>query len=295
MKNGSGLRKKTLGLILFVLFVSVLMISACSDSDSDSDSDSEDNWLANTSNPMVGTWKSDPDEDGSILIFTGATDGTFVYEMQNLPEGGGYPSSGTGSYTVSYDKVLVAVFDFGLIKSIQFEVKNNDTIETKELVLVNGKKYFSSTIMNFSRQSVAETTEDQPTLLPENPFTFGNWSADIPEGDPAVIAETGMSYYPSTWEFKRDGTVVCTFIGIGALFGLETDDAPFNFTYTILGNKLVLYTESAEGNEIRIYEFADAGGGEITVTRLSLAYGGLFLTEEPDPAEPPFNLKPVSE
>jgi hypothetical protein len=272
--------KKIVGGILGILLVFSFVLAGC-DNSGDGDGDV---WLAELSNPMIGTWKSDADEDGSILIFKGKTDGTFEYEMQNLPSGGEYPEKGTGAYLVrGADKVIVAYFDFGLIKSIQFKVKDNNTIETKEMALVNGQKYFGETITYFHRQGAAASTADQPTVLPDNIFTAASWGANIPE------PEIPDYSYPSTWEFKHDGTVVCTFIGLGPDFGLTSPDAPFTFYYTISDDRLVLLAESPEGSEIRIYQFEEAGD-EITITRMALVYDGLFDVGQSDPAEPAFNF-----
>jgi hypothetical protein len=62
--------------------------------------------------------------------------------------------------------------------------------------------------------------------------------------------------------------------------------APF-----LLGDRIVLLAESPEGSEIRIYKFEETGD-EITVTRMALAYDGLFDVGQADPSEPAFNFKP---
>jgi|GEM_PF-2848883 len=241
-------------------------------------------WLSGVSNPMIGTWKSDPDDDGIVLVFTGKTDGTFEYEMLNLPAGAGYPSSGTGSYIVSSDKTMVAYFDFGLIKSIQLSVVNNNKIATTEFTLDEGQKVMGASA-NFNRQGAPTSTTDQPTVLADNVFIGKNWNANVPDRDPAM----GGISYPSTWEFYNDGELLCTFVN---LMGSGMD-FPYTFLYTIFedavfGNRLILYTESEEGNEIRVYEYAQSGD-VITVTRMSLEYD-VFITGTPDPLEPPFDL-----
>jgi Zn/Cd-binding protein ZinT len=236
-------------------------------------------WLDGLKNPFIGEWKSDPDEDGIILTFTGKSDGTFQYTMQNLPEGAPYPSNGNGSYIIREDKVIVSYFDFGLIKSNIFRVIDNNTVEMTELTLVNGEK-ITGNATNFHRQGSPESTEDVPIVLPNNIIIRKKWNAAIPEPE-----DPDFSGYPTTWEFDNNGTVICTFIGMGEVLGFSTEDAPYYFSYVIFGDKLVLYAESSDGSEIRVYKFESKNSGSvIEVTRLVLASGGLFVTDQADGA-----------
>jgi hypothetical protein len=268
-----------------VLITAIFTVAGCDNNDGSDD----DIWLADVSNPLIGEWKSDPDEDGVILVYTGKTDGTFDFEMQDLPIGAPYPASGSGAYIIRQDadgqKVSVSLFDFGLIKSTIINVVDNDTIKMTEFALIGAKKYTGS-VTYLHRQTPVTSTENQPTVLPNNVFIGKIWSANIPE------PEVPGTFYPTTWDFKNDGTVICTFIGLGEALGFSgQEDAPLPFSYVITDDTLMLYAQSLDGNEIRMHTFDEKTGGTIEVTRLLLAYDGLFLTDTP--ADAPLVYTPV--
>ncbi|WP_316557097.1 hypothetical protein [Methanimicrococcus hongohii] len=236
-------------------------------------------WLASVSNPFIGTWVSDPDELGITLVFTGYSDGTFDYEMQNLGEyADDYPAEGSGAYIVREDldgtNVMVSYFDFGIAKSNSFTVKSDNVIEVTEFVLVIDEEIETSSkilgeTVNFTRKGELVQSDYVDTVLPSNIFMEASelgWGADFPEPDEdmAVFVESvlGRDYYSSLWEFDNEGNAVCTFIGFGTLmneFGMEMDskDIPYFFSYVIYDDDdnpydgvTVLYTEDESGNQL---------------------------------------------
>jgi hypothetical protein len=225
-----------------------------------------DLWLKDLKNPFIGEWKSDAAEDGTRLTLIVNSNGTFRYSMEGVPQEMGLPETGNGAYIIK-DNMIVSYFDFGMIKSNIFGVVDNDTISMTEFTLNEAGQKVLGEAVNFRRAGEASSKTNQPIVLQENIFIGKKWSANIPE------PEIPDYSYPSTWEFKRDGTVVCTFLGLGGAFGLDTEDAPFTFGYVIFGDKLVLFTESPEGNEIKVNQFAQLDATTIDVTEMVVANG----------------------
>ena len=235
-----------------------------------SNSGSTTPWLATVPNPFIGTWISDPDELGATLVYKGYADGTFEYEMRNLPAEleSFIPSEGTGAYIVQKDvdgtNVAVSYFDFGMIKSNKFDVQTNDLIKITEFTLSEEegqKKYGESTY--FRREGVAVQSDYVPTRLSDNILitsTEFGWGADFPEPDEdmqEILLETfNRDYYPSVWKFNDDGTTDCTFLDFGLLMGTGTKDLTYPFSYAVYDDdddekdRLILYTGSEEGNEL---------------------------------------------
>jgi hypothetical protein len=122
--------KRQIWLLLAMMAgLSCLIFSACP-----TGNENESLWLTDLDNPFIGKWKSDLASDGTRLTFTGNTNGTFEYEMEGVPEEMGLPNEGNGVYIIR-DDMLVAYFDFGLVKGIVFDVVDNDTIAMKEFML----------------------------------------------------------------------------------------------------------------------------------------------------------------
>jgi hypothetical protein len=237
------------------LFVFVLLAAGCEHGPGDAV------WLKGLKNPFIGEWKSDTAEDGTRLVFTGSSDGTFQYKMESVPPDMDLPETGGGGYIIK-DNIIVSYFDFGMLKSNIFEVIDNNIVSMTEFTLdAGGQKVLGGTV-NFRRAGEASSKEDRPVVLPENIFTGKKWSANIPE------PEIPDYSYPSTWEFKRDGTVVCVFLGLGEAFGLDTEDAPFTFGYVIFGDRLVMFTESPEGNEIKANKFVQQNADTVNMTEM---------------------------
>jgi hypothetical protein len=241
--------------------------------------ETENIWLADLDNPFIGTWKSDVASDGTRLTFTGKADGTFKYEMEGVPAEMGLPDEGDGVYIIRED-MIVAYFDFGLVKGNVFDVVDNNTIDMKEFMLdaSTGAVYLSRETIPFRRIGEASGTSNQPTVLPNNIF-IGNkkWSANIPEPeDPS-----GNTSYPSEWQFRNDGTVSCTFIGLGPDLGFpDQEDAPFNFSYVISNNILVLFAESWGSYEIRMFKFIEQNASTINVKQFALSNNFVTFTDE---------------
>jgi hypothetical protein len=227
---------------------------------------SEGIWLKDVKNPFIGEWKSDAAEDGTRLTLIGSSNGAFQYGMEGVPQEMGLPETGRGGYIIK-DNIIVSYFDFGMIKSNIFEVIDNDTISMTGFTLDAGGQKALGEAVDFHRVGEAVSKEDQPIVLPENIFTGKIWSASIPEPE-----MPGFSY-DSTWEFKRDGSVVCTFLGLGEAFGLDTEDAPFTFGYIIFEDKLTLLTESPEGNEIKVNQFVQQNATTINTTEMVVENG----------------------
>jgi hypothetical protein len=274
---GIPVRVSSLLLIGLICLLASIAVTGCS-----SDSDSEDIWLDDVQNPFIGTWTSGVTADGTTLTLTGKTDGTFAYTMEGVPEEMGLPDSGTGAYLIKGDK-MVSLFDFGLVKAILFKAVDNDTLLTTEFVLVNGKTYTGEETY-FTRVGAASSTTDQPTVLADNDFLGGKWAASIPEPDIPNYS------YESEWEFRKNGTITCVFLGLGPAFGLDEEDAPFEFSYVIFDNTLVVLTESPEGNEIQVFSFAQQNPNTINVTELVVANS--FVTEETGSDPVPFTHIP---
>jgi hypothetical protein len=247
-------------------------------------------WLADLDNPFIGTWKSDLASDGTRLTLIGKTDGTFRYEMEGVPEEMGLPNEGSGSYIIRED-VLVAYFDFGLVKGSVFEVIDNDTIAVKEFMLnaMTGEMYLSREAVPFRRIGTVSSATNQPTILPNNIFINSKkWSANIPEPEDP----TGETFYPTEWLFRNDGTVTCTFIGLGPFLGFpDQEDAPFDFSYVIFGNNtLVLFAESWGAYEIRMFRFMETATNTINVKQYTLANNFVAFTPEYVIADMDFTL-----
>ncbi len=234
-------------------------------------------WLKSVSNPFIGTWVSDPDENGIIIVYKGNSNGTFDYEMRNIPEewAGLYPSEGDGAYIVKKNdgdgtNVVISYFDFEMIQSSRFEVISNNLIQLTEFTLnEDGQKDYGEAVY-FRREGTAVRSDYVSTALDNIFMDFGElgWGADIPE-----LEEPGM-FYPSVWEFGEDGTVICTFLGLAELYRqLEIEyemdlgmsdfvgnDIPYPFSYSIYGaaygeegyenGVMILYTASEEGNQL---------------------------------------------
>jgi hypothetical protein len=247
---------------IFVL-VALLAVMGCP-----TDS-SEGIWLKDVRNPFIGQWKSDLASDGTRLTFTGKVDGTFEYEMEGVPEEMGLPNKGGGVYIIR-DDMLVAYFDFGLVKGNVFDVVDNDTIAMQEFMLnpSTGSMYLSREMVPFRRVGAVSSTLNQPTVLPNNIFINKEWSADIPEPeDPS-----GETFYPTVWKFENDGTVSCVFIGLGPELGFpDQEDAPFGFSYVISSDILVLFAESWGAYEIRIFKFTPKDAKTQNMKQFSLA------------------------
>jgi hypothetical protein len=250
------------------VFVFVLIISACSHGSGGN----------GTANPFLGTWKSDEASDGTRLTFIGNADGTFKYEMEGVPTEMGLPDKGNGVYIIRED-MLVAYFDFGLVKGIVFDVLDNNTIDTNEFTLdtATGAIRPSGEIVPFRRIGEASGTSSQPTILPNNVF-IGNkkWSANIPEPEDT----SGNTFYPSEWKFRNDGTVSCTFIGLGPALGFPNqEDAPFDFSYVISDNILVLFAESWGAYEIRIFQFTIKNASTVNMKQFALLDNFVTFTD----------------
>ena len=237
-------------------------------------------WLKSVSNPFIGTWVSDPDENGVILVFKGYSDGTFGYEWKGKRTNTGLPdpAEGSGAYLVRKDadgsNIMIAYFDSGDVKSISFDVRSDSVIDAAEFVLVTDdvneksvKKYGKT--VHFTREGKLVRSDYIDTCFPENILTDGaefGWGADFPEPDEETAAFVksilGRDYYSSLWEFDNAGNAVCTFTDLGMLmnaFGEETDskDIPYLFSYVIYENDdnpydgvIVLYTEDESGNQL---------------------------------------------
>ena len=241
------------------LFAVVLLAAGCDNGGNEE----ETLWLKDLANPFIGEWKSDAADDGTTLTLTGSSDGAFQYKMEGVPKEMGLPETGRGAYIIK-DNIIISYFDFGMIKSNLFEVIDNDTIMTTGFTLNETGQKVPDEAIHFRRAGEAVSKENQPIVLPENIFAGKKWSAHIPEPEIPGYA------YQSTWEFKRDGTVICTFIGLGEALGFASEDAPYTFGYVILDAKLVVFTESAEGNEIKVFEFARQNAAIVNVTEMIL-------------------------
>jgi hypothetical protein len=220
-------------------------------------------WLASVPNPFIGTWVSDADDNGVSLTFIGSSDGTFEYEMENLPApmASIIAATGNGAYIVTKDidntNVIVSYFASGIgagsdmIQSSEFVVKTNDLIEVTEFTLsALGQKEYGETTA-FRREGTASRDDYVPTEF-SNIFSmmeFG-WGTDLP-------IDAGITV-PSVWKFYDDGLVDCTFIGVGAMLGLDTKDFTGSFSYAVYDDDtnpydgmMILYTaEEGEGNEL---------------------------------------------
>jgi hypothetical protein len=249
-------------------FVVALSFFGCSDSGGDDDSDPI--WLADVSNPLIGEWKSEAASDGTRLTFIGKTDGSFQYVMEGVPAEMGLPETGTGGYLVM-DKVIVSYFDFGLVKSTIFKVVDNNTVAMTEFTLDETGQKVLGEITNFHRIGEAVFNEYQPMFLPTNIFIGKKWSANIPDGE-----NPGISY-PSTWEFNQNGRVLVTFLGIGAALGFTSEDAFYTFAWVILNGKLIMFTESQEGNQIETFKFTPVNANTINLSELEIVNG--FINE----------------
>ena len=230
-------------------------------------------WLATVPNPFIGTWVTDPDGYGAVLIFTGYADGTFDYKMENLPAAlaDTIPSEGTGAYIVTPDldgtNVIVSYFDFGMIKSNVFNVKTNDLIAITEFSLLTegpnvGQKEYGESA-SFYREGIASPEDYVSTKLSDNIFissTEFGWGADFPEPDEEMqeylLENFNRDYYPSVWKFGDDGTADCTFLDFGLIMGTGTKDLTYPFSYAFYDDdddekdRLILYSGSEEGNEL---------------------------------------------
>jgi hypothetical protein len=270
-----GLSGKTLsaGVFVFVFFA-----AGCSHGGGGDD----DIWLNDLKNPFIGEWKSDTAEDGTRLTLDGSSNGTFRYKMEGVPKEMGLPENGDGGYIIR-DNIIVSFFDFGMIKSNIFTVIDNDTVSMTEFTLDEAGQKVIGGAINFRRAGEASSKVNQPVVLTENIFTGKKWYANIPE--PEI---PGYSY-PSTWEFKRDGTVICTFLGLGEALGFDSEDAPYTFGYVILDDKLVLFTESAEGNEVKVHQFVQQNASTVNMTEMIVANN--FVTQAGD-VTIPYTLVP---
>jgi hypothetical protein len=272
-------------LVMGLVAAASLTLAGCGD---DNDGDI---WLADLSNPFIGTWKSDQASDGTRLTLIGKTDGTFKYEMEGVPEEMGLPNEGNGSYIIRED-VLVAYFDFGLVKGSVFEVIDNDTLAVKEFMLnaMTGEMYLSREAVPFRRIGTVSNTANQPTVLPDNIFINSKkWSANIPEPEDP----TGETFYPTEWLFRNDGTVTCTFIGLGPALGFpDQEDAPFNFSYVVSANNtLVLFAESWGAYEIMMFQFTKKVANTINIKQYALANNFVAFESKYVIAEMDFALK----
>jgi hypothetical protein len=282
------MRKRFIGLPIVLLALGLTLIG-CPTGNED-----ENIWLADVDNPFIGTWKSDQAADGTRLTLIGKTDGTFEYEMEGVPEEMDLPNEGVGAYIIRED-VLVAYFDFGLVKGSVFDVIDNDTLAVKEFMLnaMTGEMYLSREAVPFRRIGAASSASNQPTVLPNNIFINSKkWSVAIPEPeDPS-----GETSYPSEWLFRNDGTVTCTFMGLGPDLGFpDQEDAPFDFSYVIFGdNTLVLFAESWGAFEIRMFQFTGQDENPInTINVKQYALSNNFVAFESEYviAEMDFTLK----
>jgi hypothetical protein len=89
-----------------------------------------ENMPLNLSNPFLGKWRSDIPSAGTTLTFDYKTDGTFDYEMADVPaEQGG---KGRGCYIVYEDK-QISYLDFEGIAVYTFKVVDTNTINVTEL------------------------------------------------------------------------------------------------------------------------------------------------------------------
>ena len=246
--------------LVLAAFVVSLAFFGCSDGSGDTP------WLADVSNPLIGEWKSEADADGARLTFIGKTDGSFQYVMEGVPAEMKLPETGNGGYLVM-GKVIVSYFDFGLVKSNIFKVVDNNTVAMTEFTLDDAGQKVLGEITHFHRIGEATSTENQPMYLPTNIFISKKWSANIPEGENPDVS------YPSTWEFNRNGTVTVTFLGLGEALGFDSEDAPFIFGWVILGNKLIMFTESQEGNQIETFQFTQVNANTINVAELEIVNG----------------------
>jgi hypothetical protein len=265
--------KRTIFAMIAVLFC--FGFSGCPTGNED-----ESIWLADLDNPFIGTWKSDLASDGTRLTFIGKTDGTFQYEMEGVPEEMGLPNEGDGVYIIKED-MLVAYFDFGLVKGNVFDIIDNDTIDMKEFMInaSTGAIYLSRETVPFRRVGAVSSTSNQPTILPNNIFiNTKKWSANIPEPEDP----TGETSYPSEWLFRNDGTVTCTFLGLGPFLGFpDQEDAPFDFSYVIFGNDtLVLFAESWGAFEIRMFQFTEKATN--TINMKQFAFSNNFVAFAPE-------------
>ncbi|MDV0445469.1 hypothetical protein MmiAt1_10490 [Methanimicrococcus sp. At1] len=224
-------------------------------------------WLASVSNPFIGTWISDPDESGSVLTFTGYSDGTFDYEMSNLPDDYSFMSEGSGAYLVRKDfdgtNVMVSYFGFdseeasGLVKSNTFEVINNNLIKVTEFTIEytgedSSEKDFGET--TYFRRSGPAVRSDYVDTEMMNIFAMYSdseaggygWGADAAESDEGMkeilLEILGRDYYASVWKFNYDGTVDCSFLDLMLLMAAlegeelgegENSDAVYPFSYTV--------------------------------------------------------------
>jgi hypothetical protein len=209
--------------------------------------------------------------------------------MEGVPEEMELPSEGNGVYIIR-DDILVAYFDFGLVKGNVFDVVDNDTIAMKEFMLnaSTGAMYLSRETIPFRRVGTVSSTSNQPTVLPNNIFTNDQkWSANIPEPeDPS-----GETFYLSEWKFKNDGTVTCTFIGLGPDLGFpDQEDAPFNFSYVVSNNILVLFAESWGAYEIRMFQFTAKSTDIVNMKQFAVSNSFITFTPENVIADMDFTL-----
>jgi hypothetical protein len=239
-------------------------------------------WLASVPNPFIGTWVSDADDNGASLTFIGSSDGTFEYEMANLPASMAsfIDDTGNGAYLVTKDldgtNVIVSYFDSGvgtnpdMVQSSKFVVRTNNLIEVTEFTLSKepgeeGQKIYGETTA-FRREGTASRDDYVPTELSDNIFSMMElgWGLDLPEPDADIRVQLsallGRDYYSSVWKFYDNGIVDCTFIDFGMIMGADTKDLTYPFSYVIYDDDsnpfdgtMILYTGSAEdGNELFI-------------------------------------------
>ncbi|WNY25506.1 hypothetical protein MsAc7_10580 [Methanolapillus millepedarum] len=262
-------------------------------------------WLATVSNPFIGTWVSDPDENGMTLVFKGHSDGTFDYEIRNMPPGMsdafGIPEDGLGdgAYLVRKDldgtSVVVSYYDFGMVSPGKFVVINDNLIQLTEFETTEsgGKSYGEST--NLHREGPLVRSDYVNTTLSDSIFIMGSaeigWGLDLTEEIPEDMPEDerefmefmlgtwGKDYFPSLLQFNPDSTVFCTFIDMGWLmedFGFM-ENAPRDITFPF---SYAFYNDEDDGND-RLIIYTEEGAGENGLLVLACDYstmGNNYLT-----------------
>ncbi|MDR1215813.1 MAG: hypothetical protein LBK25_03925, partial [Treponema sp.] len=256
------------GLPVLLLALS-LVLTGCSDNNDNGDSI----WLADLSNPFIGKWEADIPSANMHLIFDYKTDGTFDYEIPDMPanEGG----TGTGGYLVT-DNVMISYLSFEGVAGYTFKVVDNNTINVTEIEAVNEDGSFESgNTAPFTRVADSPVNKENKPFVLNHPY-LGKWNFT---GEGMEIPEYGSDKYNivTNYEAKTDGMLAFDFTvsitSTGAVLMSDTDESP----YFIFNNVLVVYEAGegletgtiapAQGDSNTIY-LTEEGGSPVPLTRI---------------------------
>lgn len=200
-------------------------------------------WLADVSNPFIGTWESDIPSANMRLIFDYKTDGTFDYQIPGLPANQG--GEGTGGYLVA-GNVMVSYLGFEGVAGYTFKVVDNDTIDVTEIeeVKEDGSLVLGNTAP-FTRVAGSPVNKENKPFVLSNPL-IGTWSATIPN------PEEPDNPYETLQEYRQDGT---------AQFTLPDYVFPTAY-YFFIDDVLVTFDPSS--NEYESFTFTYNGDGTFT-------------------------------